>query len=185
MMQEVIKGMRVVDGRDGRAATIGDKNSKCKTAIVFYDEPKENETSGKSISYSTIKKHFTEVVEEPEEVKEEKKPEEKKQKKQRKQTVSPDRENAVTFIDELIAKYNYIKTTYEKAGPRFIVLRTEEKGKVKYELYTGNKELKINMKVARADELGLEYKLANNYYLPAIVKIPYSEVSVVDAVLKI
>ena len=71
MMTTIISGVKVVDNRDNRTAVLGDKNSKCKTVIVFYDDPKENEVKGRSISYSTIKKHFSEIEIAEEEIVEE------------------------------------------------------------------------------------------------------------------
>lgn len=58
MMETITTGTRALDTRDGRVVTIGEKNSKCKTVIVYYDEPTEKEVNGKSMSFSTVKKHF-------------------------------------------------------------------------------------------------------------------------------
>lgn len=71
MMTTINTNAAVIDNRDGRTAVLGEKNSKCKTVIVFYDDPKENEVKGRSISYSTIKKHFSEIEIAEEEIAEE------------------------------------------------------------------------------------------------------------------
>lgn len=63
MMTTINANTAVIDNRDGRTAVLGEKNSKCKTVIVYYDNPGENEEKGKSMSYSTVKKHFSEIEE--------------------------------------------------------------------------------------------------------------------------
>ena len=119
MMKEVITGVKFVDARDGRTGRIGERNTKCKTAIVFYDDPKENEINGKSMGYATIKKHFSEVVEEAVPVEKEVKQVVKKEKKERAK-----KENAARtkFYEEFmkLAKENNTSTIQFIVKTKFI-----------------------------------------------------------------
>ena len=121
----------------------------------------------------------TEILQEVEEspAEEAETPAEEPKTKERKKSAkkeNPERDAFINAFTELTKKYNYIAATYEKVGPSFVVLRTEEKGKIKYEFYLGQKGVRINLKPAIAEELGLDHDTIKNYYLPAVVRFRYS-----------
>ena len=101
--------------------------------------------------------------------------EEARKPRKRQAKENPMRDKIIAEIDRLIAENGYIRTTYEKVGPNFVVLRTEAKAKVKYEFYYGRKEVKINMKPVDAEALGLAFTEIQKYYLPAVVRIAYTD----------
>lgn len=168
MMEKVNVGMNVIDSRNNNRGVVTEKNSKAKTVLVKYETGEE-----KPHSVSTLKKYFSEYVPEPEKVE---KKGEKKERKKREKKANPAKEKFISELSEIIEKAGYIATTYEKVGPRFVVLRVPGEKKVKFELYTGEKELLVNMKVLVADALGYAgYKVKRNYYLPAVLKFPYED----------
>ena len=188
-MSEITVNMIFVDSRTGEVLTAVEKNSKFKT-VMF----KNADGKTKSVGLATINKHFEEpeiieTVEEPATEPEQKAEEPKKARKPRQKKENPARDAVIARLEEMYKENGFIKITYEKVGPNFVVLRTEEKGRVKYEFYYGQKELKINMKPVVAEQLNIDHVLIQKYYLPAVVRLAYTGTEemykTIDAILKI
>jgi len=194
-MTTITTGTRAIDTRDGRTVTIGEKNSKCKTVIVFYDEPTEKEANGKSMSFSTVKKHFDlqvwesdaetekketyDVVREhdmlTDEVEEIAAPEaEKTEKKARKPRTKKENPARAEFTAKAVAALTaagYEVKVWEKI-PNLFAIKSGKKTLA--EVRTGLKGWTLNTKKEIADALAEDYP-EQKYFLPATLRYGYEE----------